>query len=80
MAYTLDKKWKSQTNSQMTTAIAFAENEEEFGFNMSTRNSTPVFSIDDIFLRKSQLAMSLLSLEEPEFLECLETTNIITTS
>ena len=47
MAYTLDKGWKKQIESQMTTAIAFAENEEE-SFHIRALNE-PMFSINDIY-------------------------------
>tara|TARA_B100000809_G_C15069674_1_gene505515 strand:- start:946 stop:1188 length:243 start_codon:yes stop_codon:yes gene_type:complete len=80
MAYTLDKEWKDQQTSQMTTSIAFAENEEELGTFTARQQNADGLSINDIFRRKQHLTMSLLSLENPEFLERLETTNIITTS
>lgn len=79
MAHTAEKQWKNQHAAQHITAVAFAENEEEFGITPRQQNTNGL-SIDDIFLRKQHLTMSLLSLEEPEFLESLETTNIITTS
>lgn len=64
MAYTLDKGWKKQIESQMTTAIAFAENEEE-SFHIRALNE-PMFSINDILVTKSNLAMSLFCLGDPE--------------
>ena len=80
MAHTLNKEWKNQHIAQHCTSVAFAESEDAFDTFTSRQQNTNGFSIDDIFLRKQHLTMSLLSLENPEFLERLETTNIITTS
>jgi len=80
MAHTLNREWKNQHIAQHCTSVAFAESEDVFDtFTARQRNSNG-FSIHDIFLRKHNLTVSLLSLENPEFLERLETTNIITTS